>query len=351
MFNKLVSLKLLEGHRKAVKTVAFSPDGKFLVSSGEDKTILVWDLKTNQKFSLRKGFDQPWARVNQEINSLFNNELESIFKPAKPFQDLENKFKEFGEIIQTSSDDKINSVDFSPSQKLVASGGDDKMVKLWSLNDRKELDSMSGHTEKVYSVAFHPNGEILASASKDKTVKLWSVQTGEILSTLQGHKDKVLCVTFSRDGKLLASAGGENDKTVILWNLGDRNSITLKGHSDWFGGIRFVEISANGKFVATASMDKTIKIWQVKDGKEVISLEEHTDHVNSISISPNNQFLCSGSSDKTLKVWDLTKRVMMNSIPHPDTIYSVSFSPNGNYIATGCKDSMIRIYSTAELLT
>lgn len=349
MFNRLVSFKLLEGHRDSVKTVTFSPDGRFLASSGNDKTILVWDWQKNQKFSLQRRVDNPFDKVNKDINSLFDNNLSQMFKPSDPFQDLEKMFQKLDGIIQPSSEKRINSVAFSPSRMLIASGGDDKTVKLWSLSDQKEIASWTGHSDKVYSVAFHPKGEILASGSDDKNIKLWSVKTGEVISTLQGHKDKVLSVKFSSDGKILASGGGENDKTIVLWNIAEKRSMTLKGHSDWFGGVLSVDISAKNNFIASASKDKTIKIWQIQDGKEIFTLSEHTDHVNSVSISPNNPLLASGSDDKTLKLWDLKKREVMISIPHPGKVYSVNFSPDGRHIATGCEDKMVRIYSTSEL--
>lgn len=180
-------------------------------------------------------------------------------------------------------------------------------------------------------------------------MKIWSAKTGDILATLQGHSDKVLTVKFSQNGQLLASGGGENDKTVIIWNLGEKSSITLKGHSDWFGGILSVDFGSNNKFLASGSKDKTIKIWDIKAGTEVKTLSEHSDHINSVSVSPNNQLLASGSDDKSLKLWDLKAGKAIISIPHPQKIYSVCFSPDGNYIATACQDKIVRVYATSEL--
>jgi len=166
----------------------------------------------------------------------------------------------------------------------LVSGGDDQTVRIWSLETKKLISTLTGHQDKVTAVAVHPDGEIIASGSEDKTVKIWSVKTGEILATLQGHSDKVLTVKFSQNGQLLASGGGENDKTVIIWNLGEKSSITLKGHSDWFGGILSVDFGSNNKFLASGSKDKTIKIWDIKRGTEVKTLSEHSDHINSVSV-------------------------------------------------------------------
>jgi len=79
------------------------------------------------------------------------------------------------------------------------------------------------------------------------------------------------------------------------------------------------------------------------------TLSEHSDHINSVSVSPNNQLLASGSDDKSLKLWDLKAGKAIISIPHPQKIYAVCFSPDGNYIATACQDKIVRVYGTSEL--
>ena len=187
MFNPLVSFKSLEGHEGEVKCLTFSQDGKFLASGDNELTVIVWDWQKNQKFSLQGHEKAGWW------------------------------------------DKGINSVAFSPCQGFLVSGGDDQTLRIWSLETKELISTLTGHQDKVTAVAVHPDGEIIASGSEDKTVKIWSVKTGEILATLQGHSDKVLTVKFSQNGQLLASGGGENDKTVIIWNLGEKSSITLKG--------------------------------------------------------------------------------------------------------------------------
>ena len=307
MFNPLVSFKSLEGHEGEVKCLTFSQDGKFLASGDNELTVIVWDWQKNQKFILQGHEKAGWW------------------------------------------DKGVNSVAFSPCQGFLVSGGDDQTLRIWSLETKKLISTLTGHQDKVTAVAVHPDGEIIASGSEDKTVKIWSVKTGEILATLQGHSDKVLTVKFSQNGQLLASGGGENDKTVIIWNLGEKSSITLKGHSDWFGGILSVDFGSNNKFLASGSKDKTIKIWDIKRGTEVKTLSEHSDHINSVSVSPNNQLLASGGDDKSLKLWDLKAGKAIISIPHPQKIYSVCFSPDCNYIATACQDKIVRVYGTSEL--
>ena len=173
---------------------------------------------------------------------------------------------------------------------------------------------------------------------------LWSVDTRQRLYTLRGHSDKVLSVVFSPNGNVLASGGDYNDKTIKLWFLSQNESITLKGHSDWFGGVHSVVFSPDGKLLASGSNDKTVKIWQVSNGQELMTFSGHSEKVTSVAISPDGKMLASGSEDKTLKLWELKTGQLKLSVPHPKSVESVAFSPDSKTVATGCKDGFIKVF-------
>jgi WD40 repeat protein len=113
----------------------------------------------------------------------------------------------------------VNSVAFSPDGRLLASGSDDKTIKLWDVASGSLVRTLTGHTEYVNSVAFSPDGRLLASGSGDRTIKLWEVASGREVRTLYGHTSGVGSVAFSPDGRLLAS--GSDDYTIKLWDISD----------------------------------------------------------------------------------------------------------------------------------
>ena len=238
----------------------------------------------------------------------------------------------------------VNSVAFSPNGKQIASGCDDKTIKLWDVQTGKEICTFTGHENKVYSIAFSPDGKTLASGSKDKTIKLWSIERYKGIYTIPGHADEVLCVAFSPDGKILASSGALNDKTIKIWYLSENKFLTLKGHSGLFGGINSIAFSPDGKTLASGSTDNTIKIWQMSSGKELRTLTGHSDQVCSVAFSPDGKTLASGSTDNTIKIWQVdTGNELRTFTGNEEPIYSVVFSPDGKTLASGNGDKTITL--------
>ncbi len=238
----------------------------------------------------------------------------------------------------------VNSVAFSPNGKQIASGCDDKTIKLWDVQTGKEICTFTGHENKVYSIAFSPDGKTLASGSKDKTIKLWSIERYKGIYTIPGHADEVLCVAFSPDGKILASSGALNDKTIKIWYLSENKFLTLKGHSGLFGGINSIAFSPDGKTLASGSTDNTIKIWQMSSGKELRTLTGHSDQVCSVAFSPDGKTLASGSKDKMIKLWQVdTGNELRTFTGNEEPIYCVAFSPDGKTLASGNGDKTITL--------
>ncbi len=285
------------GQTEGVLSIAFSPDGKLLVSSGEDHSIKIWDMAT--------------GRVLRSVS---------------------------GHALA------VESVALSPDGKLLASGSDDHMVKLWDAASGRELLSLIEHTGAVSSVAFSPDGKLLASGSDDRAIKLWDVASGRELRTLSGHSDGVDSVAFSPDGKLLAS--GSRDKTIKLWDVASGGALfTLSGHS---GPVASVAFSPDGHLVASASWDHTVKLWDAASGRELRTLSGHADGVSSVAFSPDAKILASGGLDGAIKLWDAASGRELRTLKGSSSaVLSVAFSPDGRVVASGGVDGSVRIWDVA----
>ncbi|KAK4166239.1 HET-R [Cladorrhinum sp. PSN259] len=248
-----------------------------------------------------------------------------------------------GQCLQTLEGRRywVRSVTFSPDGQRLASGSGDKTVKIWDPVSGQCLQTLEGHSDSVRSVAFSPDSQRLASSSNDKTVKIWDIVSGQYLQTLEGHSDWVQSVAFSPDSQRLAS--GSNDETVKIWDpvLG-KCLQTLKGHSDWVLSVAF---SPDSQRLASGSNDNTVKIWDIVSGQYLQTLEGHNNSVLSVAFSPDGQRLASGSDDKTVKIWDPVSGKCLQTLKgHSDSVLSVAFSPDSQRLASGSNDKTVKIW-------
>lgn len=254
----------------------------------------------------------------------------------------------------------VNALAISPESNTLASGTDDKNIKLWDLNTQKVLASLSGHSQAVKSVAFSPDGKILATASDDKTIKLWQVETLEEICTLLGHSHAVKSVAFSPDGQILAS--GSWDKTIKLWDVNTGTEIcTLTGHKLQVNSVAF---SPQGQILASASYDRTIRLWQIpaleSSPREfqnrpcyslLGTLSGHAWAVLTVAFSPDGQILATGSDDNTIKLWEVnTSQLICTLVGHSWSVVAVAFTADGETLLSASCDKTVKLWrvSTAE---
>jgi WD40 repeat protein/tRNA A-37 threonylcarbamoyl transferase component Bud32 len=327
------SLMTLRGHEGQVNCAIFSPNGRRIITCGDDKTIKLWDLTTGQQLMTFRGHSSSIyaLAVSPDGKHIASGSNEGIIK----LWDVETG----AEVITLGGHRyPILALAFSPDGKQVASGSDsyDRNIVLWDAQTGTQLTTLRGHRE-VNALAYSPDGKRLASGSGDWTIKLWDVQTGTEVTTLRGHGNWVRAVGFSPDGKRIVS--GSWDKTIKVWDAETwRTLTTIHGHD---GPVLSVAFSPDGKTIASGGYDNTIRVWDADSGDELKTFHGHNSSVNSISFSPDGINLISASSDGAVKLWDMMiDRESCNFHGYSEYMpRCVAFSPNGKLIAADGRPS------------
>ena len=327
----------LVGHQGTVDGVAYSPDGKRIVSAGSDHAIRVWDAVTGQlKLSLA-GHTEPVFCVacRPDGGMIVSGSQDTTIKVWDATT---------GEATRTlvAHTDRVACVAYSPDGRWIASGGLDRQLIVWDVATGQPNLTLQGHAKSVTGVAFSPDGTRIVSGSEDATLKVWETATGGLLQTLAGHTEAVGGVVFSPDGTRIVS--GSQDATLKVWDATTGQALrTMTGH---VAGITSVAFSPDGSRIVSGSQDSTLKAWDCLTRPE--TLRGHTDKVNSVVFSPDGTRIASGSDDRTLKIWDTaTGQEIFTLTGHTDKITCVAFSPDGTQLASGSRDKTLQVWDAA----
>ena len=252
--------------------------------------------------------------------------------------------------------DLVRGVAFSPDGTLLATASWDKTARLWDPTTGDCLRIRPSHTGPVRGVAFSPDGTLLATASQDKTARLWDPATGKHLRTFIGHDDQVRGVAFSQDGTLLATAS--YDGTARLWDPATGDCLStltrlgaltrLRALTGYTSPVYGVAFSSDGTLLATASKDKTARLWDPATGDCLRALTGHDGPVYGVAFSPDGTLLATASKDGTARLWDPATGDCLRALTgHDGPVYGVAFSPDGTLLATPSKDRTARLWDPA----
>lgn len=255
----------------------------------------------------------------------------------------------------------MTSLEFSDDSRLVAAGFQDSFIKIWSLDGsslisnripsskRKEMElgdpstsMLIGHSGAVYSTSFSPDNRFLLAGSEDKTVRLWSMDTHTALVSYKGHNHPVWDVKFSPLGHYFATAS--HDQTARLWSCDHIYPLRIfAGH---LSDVDTVSFHPNGCYVFTGSSDKTCRMWDINSGDSVRLFLGHTAPVLSTAVTPDGRWLCSGSEDGIINVWDIGtgKRLKQMRGHGKNAIHSLTFNKEGNVLISGGADHTVRVW-------
>ena len=333
-------LQSFVGHQGSVLSVAFSPEGKFALSGDSDGTVKVWEVATGRELLSFVGHQ------GGVLSVAFSPDGRSVLSGDSHGMVALSEVATGRELLSfVGHQGSVLSVAFSPAGKSALSGDSDGTVKMWDVATGRELQSFVGHQEGVVSVAFSPDGKSVLSGDSDGMVKVWEVATGRELRSFTSHQGGVLSVVFSPEGKLAAS--GDSDGVVKVWEVATGRELrSFVGHQ---GDVLSVAFSPEGRFVLSSGSDGTAKLWEVANSRELRRFAGHRKGVLSVAFSPDRKLALSGGVDGTVKFWELASGRELRSVTgHQERVLSVAFSPNGRFVLSGGVDGTVKLWEVAN---
>ena len=357
----LVPVLMLDtgGHMAKIWKVAFTPDGRQLVSASDDKTIRVWDVATGKTvrtirgevatghagkiFAMALSQDGKWLAVGGWLANYTGTNRQDV--GAIRLYDFAS-----GRLVSLlkGHEDVVYGLAFSPDGLHLISGSFDKTAIIWDVGAGKAEHRLQGHTAEIYTVGFTPDGKRAVTGSLDHELRLWSVETGVLLQPMTGHRDKVYSLAVAPDGRI---ASGDLSGEIRLWD--GRTGAFLKRLDRQKTAVGSLSFSPDGEALLSGVAAQEVgpfdcHVYDLASGREIVSYRGHDNVVIATAISPDGRWAATGGgNDRAIQIWDLrtgTRRqgpdgqpLILGGTGH--AVWAVGFQVNGHQIAWGNTNS------------
>jgi WD40 repeat protein/serine/threonine protein kinase len=335
----------LVNHQDDVRDLAFSPDSRWLASAGNDDTVRLSSVVDVTSMIYRAHTGNVWSvEFRQDGTQLATGGSDGNvllwLPPEKPL---------LAERV-LNADTPLMALALSPDETMLAAAGgvgSNFQIRVWDNATGAEHLLIDGHADLVTTLAYSPDGTLLASGGRDGLIHLWSAEDGTLQQTLslQGQ-EAAYSLAFSPDGTLLASG---SESGLRLWNVADGEMIAKLEQAEP-AQVFTVRFSPDGTLLAAGSNDGLITLWDVQTHEPNGSpLAAHRDGVSSLAFSPDGRILASGSRDETVLLWDVASRQVIRHplVGHNEWISGLAFSPDGRILASSGHDATIRLWDVA----
>ncbi|MBM2620920.1 hypothetical protein JIG36_36015 [Actinoplanes sp. LDG1-06] len=286
--------RTLTGHDDAVRALAIAPDGSWLASAGDDRTIRIWDPHTGRQLR-RIDCQQNWTAA----------------------------------------------IEISPDGTWIASAGADRTVRLWDSRTGRQRLRLSGHRLPVSAVAISPDGTWLASASQDSTIRIWDTGSGKELRQLRAQTEPLVALVVGPDGRWLASGSAEG--TIRTWDT----ATGTEQQSFRTLPITSLTVHSDGRSIVAGAFSGELTVWDPAVPSESQRMVDRPGTLKALACSPDGMWLATGSDAKVELRHPGTGLLLSELAGHMSTVTDLTFAPDGSWLASSSDDGTIRVWDPA----